>query len=240
MNRKILGALTSTILFTGAAACSGGLNFVTGAVDNLGSATPESGSGSAEPEADKPVPMRPIAGSYSFQDGHVEITQDGDKAHGVYDRGTFDCKYEVARYKCTWQEGADTTGFAEIHWYGDELIGNWGFNPEKLDRPWDFRDPSYQWKTASSGASDSGSGSSSSSSEPTSVSVMIKNQCSSTVQYCVVSRGGSTSNPTLSGNASTSTSLDVGGAIKSRNGSSCGGTIANIDASTREVILCKK
>ena len=35
-------------------------------------------------------------------------------------------------------------------------------------------------------------------------------------------------------------SLDVGGVIKSRSGSSCGGVIANIDASTRTVVLCKK
>lgn len=219
-------------------ACSGGLSFITDGINNAGSGSGESASTGAAAEPDKPVPMKSMAGEYRFQWGLVTITQTGDTAHGAWDGGTFDCKYDVARYKCTWNK-EDNKGVGEIHWYDDELIGNWGYSMDELERPWDFRDPNEVASSAGSGAG-SGSSSGSSSSEPTSVSVMIKNECSSKVEYCVVTRGGSTSNPYLSGNSSTSTSLDVGGSIKSRSGSSCGGVIANIDASTRTVVLCKK
>ncbi|MFO0612605.1 MAG: hypothetical protein U0414_08465 [Polyangiaceae bacterium] len=231
--KKVIGSLmASAAILT---ACSGGIPFLNGLGSTTGSDAPP-----AAPEPEKPVPMRSIAGSYSFQDGLVTITQTGDTAHGDYPAGTFDCKYEISRYKCTWQEG-DQKGFAEIHWYDDELLGNWGLTPEYNGGPWDFRDPDYDWSARTTASSGSSGSDSSSASTPTSVSVSLVNDCSSSVYYCEVSRGGGSRkvNLSLSGHTSTSHTLDVGGTITAAKGSSCGEVIATIDASTRTVKVCK-
>lgn len=227
--RMILAPVLSCVFAAGSVGC-GVLNAIRPTEAAASDGATKGGAGAAAEETDGEWDY----GEWSSKFGTIKFAKAGEhKFTGTYDGGTLDCSGRLSDLACTWSDNTGS-GKARFHWEENgNATGTFGNGESDTDQgPWDLR-----WGaggTVVSGGS-SGSGSSSSSKD-----IVLSNDCSQSVEVCIVgSNGGSHSTQRYSAHSNSHVNIDVGGKVTSRSGSSCGNTIAEITASTDKVSICK-
>ncbi|MFO0554449.1 MAG: hypothetical protein U0271_39065 [Polyangiaceae bacterium] len=172
-------------------------------------------------------------GRWDSRFGRIKFVMlDDHKVTGEYSGGTLDCTSHGRDLACTW---TDTTGSGrcKFHWSDDgDATGTFGLGDSDSDQgAWDL-----SWTSGARATF----GSTTSSSSPSSKDVVLVNDCSNSVPVCVMSRGnGSYQQTLITGHSHTHVTIDVGGAVKLRSGSSCGNLLGDVQNETSEILVCK-